>query len=48
MDCVGRRWQINHFNEIIILLIVRIMHGTKQFSYNNLEKFVMSFEEEYI
>ena len=38
MVCVGRRGQINHFNEIIILLIVQIMHGRKQFSFNNLEK----------
>lgn len=48
MACVGTQGQINHFNEIIILLIVRIMHGRKQFSYNNLEKLVMSFKGEYI
>lgn len=48
MVCVGRQGQINHFNEIIILLIVQIMHGRKQIGFNNLEKLVMSFKGEYI
>lgn len=45
MVCVGRQGHINHFNEIIILLIVEIMHGRRQFSSNNLEKLVMSLKK---
>lgn len=49
MVYVERRGQMNHFNEIIILLIVRIMHGRKQFCYNNLDKLIiMSFKRSFL
>lgn len=48
MVCVGRRGQINHFNEIIMPLIVRIIHGIKQCAITTWRNWLLCHSEESI